>query len=446
MPSIATFSKILGLVICCQWMMFCSSSDGGVIVPVAADDPLGSLETARPSYDVPRSCGAEHRFAGGGLSRAQSACLLTELGDSDRALPAPLPGPLERSRSDDSSNIRKAGPSLPGGVYLFAERRPLVTVLGVAVVSGSSRDLTPPHEPPHADAPPAATQPLTRMPPARTSEDSSDAPAAQTAGDLARITTGISRVLEEKTDFHQLVLCIGLDAAPVLKRFMELFIMKTREVANAIDVKKSNIESRCNEVLRPVFKWGTIPLNELAMNGYERYPLAKLMKNYIDAPELALRRCLKDTAVDLAEARIRLAAARETGADAVQAELDRIFIPKILPTYKKDTTENIAIAEMMIKCIDNPQLALWLYLSPPNAADLLKIKAQLGVEEPTEAQVRETYLRNLRSELEEAINYSDATLAKITELQEEMRLFGAFGPLPPPPKGSMWSSCSMGDS
>lgn len=59
MPSIVSFPKILGFVICCQWVLFCSDGKGVVIVPQASDafdSPATTGElTEKASLHSPRA-------------------------------------------------------------------------------------------------------------------------------------------------------------------------------------------------------------------------------------------------------------------------------------------------------------------------------------------------------------------------------------------------------
>ena len=399
MPSITSLSRFFVLIICCQWMTFCSAKDGGVIVLT----PPSPFAPATSSYTLPRTASSH-------VLRSCSAEFSSE----------PL---LRRSLSEHLGDERKKastmqrGGSFPEGMYLLTEQSAASGVRLVAMsVFGGSGDFAAKEAVVLEPSDDSAALPPTLVGLQRNKSPVSS-PVTHTARRLAGVAADLSRDLATSdlhpSDLLRLVLCIGPDSAPFIKEFIGLFSSETGRIAGQIGAMKSSIENCCNEVVRTKFKWGSIPLNEITTDGYERLSLARLLRNYIETPELALRRCLKTPEADLKEVKGALVSAIEAGEVAAQTALDSIFVRRNLPNYKKDVMENIAIAQTLIGYIDTPQLALRLYLKP------------------------EVDLMGFKTELEEAITSSERKLVEIDTLREQLRLLGAFGPVPASPKAGI---------
>ncbi len=256
-----------------------------------ADGPVSTLSPEVPS---------------GELSRTTSYQSLPSCGQEARQT-MPDRRSLKKSLSSPDTHLE-------GNMYLLEAEGSGYTL--VSVVRGSSSCFSDRSIVAETASPPSS--PVTRM-----------------ARDISRLTAD-SGDLVTTSDFNRLVLHMGKDGAKSIRAFMEMFLFVTCADAREIGIMKSNIEYRCNEVLVSKFKWGTIPLNEVVdKKGYGRYPLAQLILRYIETPELALRRCLKDDTADLIEAKTRLVSAVEAGEDAAQAALDLIFLRRRLPDYGK---------------------------------------------------------------------------------------------------------------
>lgn len=270
MPSIASFSKFLGLVICCQWGMFCSShKDGGVIIDVSPPDALLTRPLGSSAHTGPISCGAEHRLAEG-LSRTRSAYLLSELAPPDR------PAPLARSRS-----VGEATPlqDLSSGT---GKRRPSVAVVSIAVINASGGlpvldELSP------ADSS-AAPHSLALSIPDDARHETDD---STLSSPIKRIALSIPSTEVLRPD-GLLRLAVHIDAitASNIKAFFQALLTAINEEERAIDVLASNIETSCREALNLGFKWGTIPTREVArevaVDGFEYLSLAKQLVHYIN--------------------------------------------------------------------------------------------------------------------------------------------------------------------
>lgn len=374
MPSIASFSKILGLVICCQWVIFCSSRDGGVIVSAPTDD---SLRAARPSYDVPRSCGEEHRLAeAGGLSRTQSAHLLTPLNLGDDVRPASL----ARSQSSDEATslgsrprIKKAGSS-PGELYLLAERRrSSLAVLGIAVV-GTSGDLPALHEPLSTGIPSAAHQSLALDLP---DDDSRDEPDSSPPGSpTKRIALSIPRAdILRPDDLLRLAVRIDDNTARNIRVLFGALATAINETKEKIETLIANIESSCREALNQGFKWGAISTRDVAVDGLEYLPLAERLVSCINTPELALRYCLKDPTTDLKTISTLLTSVKESDERTIRETLGSVFMLHKLPRH--DCLKDLI--ERMIKYSNDPSSALEMCIKPGIHLETFKAELESAI-------------------------------------------------------------------
>jgi hypothetical protein len=279
MPSIASFSKILGLVICCQWVVFCSShKDGGVIIDVPPPDAL----LARSSgHTGPISCGAEHRLAETiGLSRTRSAYLLSDL-DPDR------PAPLARSLSVGGATILPP-PGLSSGT---GKRRPSsVAVVSIAVISAPG-ELPVLHESSPAGISPAAPHSLALSMPEMPGNETDDSTLSSPIKPIA-LSIPSGEVLRPE---GLLRFAVHIDAitAGNIKALFQALLIAINEEEGAIDVLVSNIETSCRETLNLGFKWGTITTREVAVDGFEYLSLAKQLVHYINVPGLALEKYIE---------------------------------------------------------------------------------------------------------------------------------------------------------
>lgn len=278
MPNIASFSKTLALVICSQWGAFCSSRDGGVIVPMAPTDELSrgtcssyvdgvayrststSTSLSRIASSPLLSCSGEFN-AGLGNQRHLS------LGKASEFAPPPLlPTSLTRASSlpVDPKDHRPMLKSRSLQAEMSGlENQPQRTVVAISVFSGSVVPVV--EEERVAQAPLALA-----LPNGVVAEDElpADSPITLAARQFSSVATKILTTFPYKFDSPESFVHFQDAAGPVVVALLRVIITGAHDSVDEVEERIRRLEAQicdtCHNALNEdtAFIWSSIPTYE----------------------------------------------------------------------------------------------------------------------------------------------------------------------------------------